>query len=200
MRVSYHVILAFLSSPLLFTHKPSRNIRVITTDTPPGALFRFNSDLSRHTLKTSLVIPNSTGWSLDHRTLYFVNTTEKQILAYDYNASSGDITNERVFYHHPGSGAPDGFKIDAEGFLWQAIYGEGKVLRISPEGKVVGEVSYPTRAITCPAFVGTELWVTTAGEEDESQVESKRFAGGVFKVEVGVGGVQNFRFKLERGG
>jgi sugar lactone lactonase YvrE len=145
------------------------------------------------------VIPNSIGWSLDHRTCYFVHSTEKKILAFDYSPLTGNLSNERVFYTHAGTGDPDGFRIDEKGFIWQAIYGEGRVVRISPEGKVVGEVKYPTRAITCPVFVGTELWVTTAGEDDESQVESKRYGGGVFKVEVGVGGCKEFEFRLERG-
>ena len=56
---------------------------------------------------------------------------------------------------------------------------------------------FPTNNITCPVFVGTELWVTSAGEEDESQVESKKFGGGVFRVDVGIGGLQDFKFKLE---
>jgi len=66
------------------------------------------------------------------------------------------------------------------------------VLRISPEGKVTGRVEYPTKAITCPAFVGTELWVTTAGGDEE------KYSGGVFKVDVGVGGLKDFKFKLEK--
>ena len=73
------------------------------------------------------------------------------------------------------------------------------MIRISPEGKVVGEVSYPTRNITCPCFVGKELWVTTAEEEDEKEVESRKFGGGVFRVDVGVGGAREFEFKLQRG-
>jgi sugar lactone lactonase YvrE len=75
------------------------------------------------------------------------------------------------------------------------------VLRISTsggEGTVVGEVCFPTRNITCPVFVGTEIWVTTAAEEDEKEEESKRFGGGIFKVDVGVGGAREFEFKLKR--
>ncbi|KAH8679654.1 hypothetical protein BGZ60DRAFT_524865 [Tricladium varicosporioides] len=165
---------------------------------PEGTLFRFNSDLSRHTLQTSLVIPNSIGWSPDHKTLYFVHSTEKRIIAFDYEEKTGDITNERTFYKHGGGGDPDGFKIDEEGYIWQAFYGESQVLRISPEGKVVGKITYPTRAITCPVFVGTELWVTTADEEDENEVESKKYGGGIFKVDVGVRGLKDFKFKLEK--
>lgn len=72
------------------------------------------------------------------------------------------------------------------------------MIRIDPRGEVVGEVRFPTRAITCPVFVGTELWVTTAGEEDEKEVESARYGGGIFKVDVGVRGAREFEFKLER--
>lgn len=87
--------------------------------------------------------------------------------------------------------------MDAEGNIWQAIYGEGRVLRISPEGKVVGEVSYPAKSITCPVFVGNELWVTSA-DGGESEEEAGKFAGGVFKVDVGIGGLKDFKFKLEK--
>ena len=89
--------------------------------------------------------------------------------------------------------------MDTDGYFWQAIYGESRVLRISPEGKVVGEVKYPTRCITCPVFVGTELWVTTADDDDENEVESKKYGGGVFKVDVGIGGLKEFKFKLDKG-
>lgn len=162
-----------------------------------GTLFRFGSDLSRTTMRQSLTIPNGVGWSRDQATMYFTHSTEKRIIAFDYSANTGDITNERVFWQHDGDGDPDGFKMDEDGYIWQAIYGEGRVLRISPEGKVVGEIKYPTRCITCPVFVGTELWVTTADEEDENEVESKRYGGGVFKVDVGIRGLKDFKFKLD---
>jgi sugar lactone lactonase YvrE len=165
----------------------------------PGTLFRFNSDLSRHATRHSLTIPNGVGWSRDQKTQYFTHSTEKRIIAFDYSAATGDITNERVFWQHDGDGDPDGFKMDEDGYIWQAIYGEGRVLRISPEGKVVGEVKYPTRCITCPVFVGTELWVTTADEENENEVESKKYGGGVFKVDVEIGGLKEFKFKLDKG-
>jgi sugar lactone lactonase YvrE len=149
-------------------------------------------------MRTSLTIPNGVGWSRDHKTQYFTHSTEKRIIAFDYDAATGDLSNERTFWKHDGDGDPDGFKMDEEGNIWQAIYGESKVLKISPEGKVVGEVKYPTRCITCPCFVGTELWVTSADEEDENEVESKKYGGGVFKVDVGVGGLKDFKFKLSK--
>lgn len=147
----------------------------------------------------SLTIPNSIGWSHDHKIMFYVNTTEGKIIAHDYDAQTGTISNERVFYKHLGPGSPDGFRLDENGCIWQAIYGGGCVLQINLEGKVVGKVSYPTRNITCPIFVGKELWVTTADEEDETESESVRYGGGIFRVDVGVKGAQEFEFKLEEG-
>lgn len=70
------------------------------------------------------------------------------------------------------------------------------MLRISPEGKVVGQVDYPAKSITCPVFVGTELWVTSA-DGGESEEEAGTYAGGVFRVDVGIGGLKDFKFKME---
>ncbi|KAI9049175.1 hypothetical protein LZ554_007022 [Drepanopeziza brunnea f. sp. 'monogermtubi'] len=159
-----------------------------------GSIFRFGSDLSRTRLRSSLTIPNGIGWSRDGKTLYFTHTTEKRIIAFDFDGATGDISNERVFYQHDGDGDPDGFTIDVNGYIWQAVYGGSRVLKISPEGKLVGEITYPTKCITCPVFVGTELWVTTADDHDET----KSYAGAVFKVDVGVRGLGEFKFKLDK--
>ena len=162
-----------------------------------GILFRFNGDLTRHALHHALTIPNSVGWSRDQKTMYFTHSTKKSTIAFDYAPGSGSISNERIFWEYDGAGDPDGFKIDTEGNLWQAIYGDSKVVKISPQGKVIGEILYPTRCITCPVFIGTELWVTTAAEGDEKEVESAKFGGAVFKIDVGIGGAKEFKFKLD---
>ena len=78
-----------------------------------------------------------------------------------------------------------------------AICGGGKVLKVSPEAKVVGEISIPNaRMITCPAFVDEDLFITSAEEEDPGKYpDSAKFGGSLFKVDVGVIGlpVHNFR-------
>ncbi len=101
-----------------------------------------------------------------------------------------------MFWQHAGDGDPDGFKMDSAGFIWQAIYGESRVVRLSPQGTIVAQIDYPNATnITCPVFVGTELWVTTAGG-DESEEEAGKYRGGVFRVDVGIGGLKDFKFKL----
>lgn len=146
-------------------------------------------------VKKDLTIPNSIGWSPDGKTMYFTHSTTQQVIAWDYDAETGAHSNERVFYQHDGSGDPDGFRVDVDGNIWHAVYGEGRVLKISPEGKLVGQINLPTKNITCPEFVGTELFITTAND-DEGEGESKAYGGGLFRVDVGTRGLEATSFKL----
>lgn len=127
--------------------------------------------------------------------MYFTHSTPQQVLAFDYCTDTGAVTNQRVFYQHVGSGDPDGFRVDVEGNIWHAVYGEGRVLKISPEGKLVGQITLPTRNITCVQFAGTELIITTASDNSDDET-SRAFGGDVFKVDVGVQGLELFDFKL----
>ncbi|KAF9872657.1 SMP-30/Gluconolaconase/LRE-like region [Colletotrichum karsti] len=167
-----------------------------------GALHRFDGKSGHEEVLSDLLIPNSVGWSPDNKTMYFTHSTDRKVYAWDYDidadaAAGGAPSNKRVFYTHDGPGEPDGFRVDVEGNLWHAVYGEGRVLKISPEGKLVGEVLLPTKAITCVQFVGTELFVTTASlDEGEGTEEQREYGGALFRVDVGVEGLGFFEFKL----
>ncbi|KFY45949.1 hypothetical protein V494_00706 [Pseudogymnoascus sp. VKM F-4513 (FW-928)] len=166
---------------------------------PEGHLFSFDSNLNRATHRSELVIPNSVGWSLSNTTFYLVHSTEATVYAYDFDAATGAISNPRVFWKLDTGSEPDGFAIDVKGYIWQAVYGDGKVLRISPEGKTVGEIILPTRNVTCCAFVGEDLFITTASESAENAKlypESAKNGGALYKINVGITGVEKHKFKL----
>ncbi|KAI8966825.1 regucalcin [Daldinia sp. FL1419] len=166
---------------------------------PEGSVFLFDGTRTARSMRHPVTIPNSVGWSPDGKTLYFTHSTERTIHAYDYDGESGEVSNERAFYVHDGPGEPDGFRVDVEGSIWQAVYGESRVLKISPEGKLVGEIKLPTKNITCTQFVGTELFITTAGmQEGEGTPGEVELSGALFRVDVGVKGVDPFLFKLSK--
>ncbi|KAI1484202.1 regucalcin [Daldinia eschscholtzii] len=166
---------------------------------PEGSVFLFDGTRTARSMRHPVTIPNSVGWSPDGRTLYFTHSTERTIHAYDYDPDSGEVSRERAFYVHDGPGEPDGFRVDVDGNLWQAVYGESRVLKISPEGKLVGEIKLPTKNITCVQFVGTELFITTAGmQEGEGTPEEVELSGALFRVDVGVKGLDPFSFKLSK--
>ena len=161
-----------------------------------GVLFRLDPDLQLHRMIENVTIPNGIGWTQDDKSMYFVDTPSMNIFKLDYDIATGAISNKRVFFHHDGAGGPDGLVLDCEGCLWTAICGGGKVLRISPNGKIVGEVVLPTRMITCPGFAGEALFITSAAEEEPGKYpESARYAGSLFRINVGVIGVQLHKFK-----
>ncbi|KAK8022305.1 hypothetical protein PG993_013072 [Apiospora rasikravindrae] len=165
-----------------------------------GSVHMFTGRQDSVVLKEGVTIPNSVSWSPDGKTMYFTHSSAKTIHAYDHSSdASKPISNERVFYTHEGSGEPDGHRIDVEGNLWTAVYGESHVLKVSGKtGKVVGEVKLPTQNITCVEFVGTELFITTAGMEEGAGTEQEvDYSGGLFRVDVGVEGVPPHEFKLD---
>lgn len=144
-------------------------------------------------------IPNGISWTTDNKTMYFADSPTKKIFKYDYDIETGSISNRRVFYHvEDEAGVPDGHTQDEHGNVWTAVHGMGKVLCISPEGKVVAEVKLPTRCPTCPRFVGESLFISSAEEEEPDKYpESTKFQGSLFKIHVGVKGQPLHKFRLQ---
>ena len=148
-----------------------------------------------------VTVPNGISWSNDDKTMYFNDSPIKNVTAYDYDIETGNISNKRTFFHvDDKDGVPDGHALDEEGCLWQCIYGCGKVVRISPQGKVVAEILLPTRCVTCPAFAGDSLFITSAQEEEPDKFpESTKFQGNLFKCQVGIRGQKRHRFRMLSG-
>ncbi|KAJ5300931.1 uncharacterized protein N7443_005933 [Penicillium atrosanguineum] len=165
---------------------------------PEGVLFRLDPDLTLHRMLSPVTIPNGIGWNAADDTMYFTDSPTGKIFAFDFDAVTGAISNQRVHFDLGEPLEPDGFAIDVEGCIWSSIYGGGKVVRISPEGTVIGQIDLPTRNPTCPAFVGTELFITSAKDDrdDERFPQSVRYGGCVFRVEVGVHGRPKNEFRF----
>lgn len=166
--------------------------------TAEGVLFRLDPDLSLHRMLAPVTIPNGIGWNHANDTMYLTDSPTGQIFAFDFDAVTGAISNRRVHFHLGEPLEPDGFAMDVEGCIWTAIYGGGKVLRVSPDGKVIGQIDLPTRNPTCPAFVGTELYITSAKDDhdDEQFPRSVQYGGRLFKVDVGVEGKAKNEFRF----
>lgn len=108
-------------------------------------------------------------------------------MAYPYDESTGKVSfsEGKVFFTCPiEGGVPDGHCQDEEGFLWVACHGTGKVFRLDRDGNIVAEIELPTRCVTCPAFAGTELFITSAAEQEPEKYEwSKKYGGALFKID-----------------
>ena len=166
--------------------------------TDEGVLFRLDPDLSLHRMIEKVTIPNGMGFSVDGKKMYFTDSPSGDIFQFKYDRQRGDISEREVFYHVEGEGVPDGLAIDSTGCLWIAVCGGAKVLKVNPQGKLVGEISLPTRMITCPAFAGEELFITSAEEEEpEKYPESVKYGGSLFRLHVGIGTLPIHKFRKQ---
>jgi sugar lactone lactonase YvrE len=168
-------------------------------DAPDGSLYRLDTDGALHKLDTGFAVANGIGLSLDGRTLYLTDMFHHQILAYDYDFSTGNISRRRVFVRVPEeAGAPDGLIVDSEDFIWSAHWGGWRVTRYDPAGKIEREIRLPVANVTCLGFGGAdldELYVTTAWSELTKQERKKQpFAGDLFRIKTNVKGMPESEF------
>jgi sugar lactone lactonase YvrE len=163
-------------------------------------LWRLDPDLSVHKMLGGVSVSNGIVWSLDHRTMYYIDTPTGQVDRFDYDLGTGDIDNRSVAVRIPAEmGYPDGMTIDSEGMLWVALWQGGKVSRWDPvQGRLLQTVDLPASNVTSCAFGGEhldQLYITTArialGDE---QLEKQPLAGGLFRADVGVAGLPAFEF------
>ncbi len=143
-------------------------------------------------------ISNSLCWSPEGDVLYFGDSPLREIHAFDFDTHSGTLSNRRLFALTPGGTVPDGSTVDAEGYVWNAEWGNGRVVRYAPDGTVDTVVQLPVSHITCVAFGGpdlADLYVTTAryGLSEEALLKESR-AGDVFVFSTSVRGLPEARF------
>lgn len=166
---------------------------------PMGALYRLSSDHGLVRILTGVTISNGLGWSPDQRTMYYIDSPTHGIDVFDFEPESGDVSHRRRLVDFPvGWGLPDGMTVDEEGYLWVAFWGGSAVRRIAPDGRVVAVVELPVSQVTSCAFGGddlSDLYVTSARDSlSEAELKRQTYAGGVFRLQPGVGGLPESPF------
>ena len=164
-----------------------------------GLLHRVEADGTKVTVRSGIGVSNGLAFSPDGRTMFFADTHQDTVWAYDYDVDTGDATNERVFLDFgPLPGHPDGACVDEAGCYWVACVMGGMVLRVTPAGAVDRRIRVPVTKPTMPAFGGpglSTLFITTIGGGGSHAVDpTQPEAGGLFAVEPGVSGLPEPRF------
>ena len=129
-----------------------------------GHLFCLHGGVANGPMAQDLNIPNTMAWAPSGDVFYFGDTIRNVLWAFDYDQASGTITNQRVF-SEGGPGLPDGSGIDAEGYLWNARFSAGCLLRFAPDGRLDRTIELPVRNPTACTFGGEDLktlYVTSA--------------------------------------
>lgn len=147
---------------------------------------------------------NGMAWSPDWAKMYYIDTYVKKIYCFDYDESSGTITNQAVvidYAQDANLGLPDGMTVDTDGKLWVAGCTQGVVTQWDPiTGKKIGYIPFPVQSVSSCCFGGagySKLFVTSpAMYADKSSLLQYPHSGAVFVVEgLGVHGLPSQKFK-----
>jgi sugar lactone lactonase YvrE len=169
---------------------------------PKAALYRWSrGKLDR--MAGDATVANGLAFSPDARTLYWSDTTAHRVLAFDFDATDGTLSRQRVFAQFAlkqpeqdlstYGGRPDGAAVDAEGAYWCAMFEGQRLVRLAPDGRVLQEVPLPVRCPTMPCFGGPDLrtlFVTTSREKRPApELAGQPLAGCVLMARVDVPGL-----------
>lgn len=167
-----------------------------------GSFYSLTPDgeLKKHF--NSIGISNGLCFSDDESMLFYIDTLAQCVYSCIVDTGERIIYDKKPlidFTHEPGS--PDGMAIDAEGLLWIAHYGGGRVSCWHPfYERKLAEVLLPATNVTSCCFGGADLktlFITTARDGlDEKQLEREPLAGSLFAVRTNTVGTPLHRFGL----
>jgi L-arabinonolactonase len=186
------LLLALASRLAFFHYEPKQGAKQ-----PVGGFYRLNHDLTLERLPLpDVAISNSIAFSPPGDRMYFCDSPTRKIFCCDYGDTLGE---PRLFVDLSDmDGVPDGSTVDADGALWNAQWGMGRVVRYLADGTEDRIVALPARQTTKPAFGGVKLdtlFVTSASEDlTPEQLAGDPQAGYLFAHDVGVTGLRESRF------
>ena len=157
-----------------------------------GRLARVEHDGSVTPLLDGQGIVNTLLWNAAGDELYCADTLDEVIYRYPLLAD-GSLGERSVWAGEQPHGSPDGSAMDAEGYVWNARWGGGCLLRFAPDGSLDRVVELPVSHPTSCVFGGPNLqtlYVTSAAPADAHG----QFDGAVLMADVGVTGQACTRF------
>jgi len=160
---------------------------------PNGALYRLDPAGDWTCRDRGYVVSNGPTFDPNHGLLYHTDTSRRVIYRFPLRAD-GTLGAREVFVEFQEDwGSPDGMATDAEGGIWVAHWGGGRLSRFLPDGSLERSIALPVSQVTSCCFAGADLermFVTTAaiGRPDEP------LAGRLFEVSPGVRGAPCYAY------
>ncbi|MFT5268816.1 MAG: L-arabinonolactonase [Acidimicrobiales bacterium] len=163
-----------------------------------GSLHRIDANGNSTALRRAVGTANGLAFDTDRDIMYWADTPTQQVLAWDYDASTGDRSNERVFFDYQTvEGKPDGACVDVDGHYWSASVRGWALTRVAPDGSVERRIELPVELPTMPCFGGPNLdmlFITSinTGSDDAASVARRRgvAAGSLLAIDMSGEGIQ----------
>jgi len=160
---------------------------------PVSSVWLLDANLKVTKLFGSVRCANSTCFSPDGRTMYFADSPDCEIVAFEYTPGVSVGKRRSVAKLPKERGVPDGSCVDAEGFIWNAVWEGYRVERFAPDGRLDRTIEVPVQKPTCVAFGGADLdilFITTSRLGSGSEIlEREPQSGSLFAVRPGVKGL-----------
>lgn len=169
----------------------------IGCDRPTGSLYRLDTDGALSRMDSGYPIANGPAITPDGAWLFHTNTVAREIYRFALH-DDGTLGPRTLWLRFEEAwGTPDGMTFDADGGLWIAHWGGGRVTRFDPDARAERVRTLPASQVTSMAFAGDRLdrlFVTSAGGGvDEAN------GGDLFEVDPGVRGLAPHAFGHEGG-
>jgi gluconolactonase len=104
-----------------------------------GNIWRIDTNGKITLLEKDMGTTNGIEVSPDEKMLYVNESIQRKVWAYDLS-DSGTISNKRLLIEFPDFGM-DGMRCDSKGDLYITRHGKGTVVKVSPTGKIVREIT-----------------------------------------------------------
>jgi sugar lactone lactonase YvrE len=146
-----------------------------------------------------VTISNGLCFSPNGGQMYFADSPTRLIQQFDLLEPEGLLSAPRPFASTGPGAYPDGATIDADGCVWIAHWGAGRVVRYTPDGREDRTVLIPTAQPSCVCFGGPDLdilCVTTARDGlDSAALAAEPNAGDVFLFRVDIKGLPECEYR-----
>ena len=162
-----------------------------------GSVFCVDGRGYARRMLRDIAITNLFCWSPDGRRFYTTDTQKGAIWSFAYDPDGPILHDRRVLADKDvAPGNPDGGAMDEAGCVWSVRWGGGRVVRITPDGRIDREIELPAKQPSSCAFSGPDrrtLYITSA-RQGQDDLSPDALDGSLFAVDAGVAGLPMPRF------
>ncbi|MCC5935741.1 MAG: SMP-30/gluconolactonase/LRE family protein [Lunatimonas sp.] len=137
-----------------------------------GQIWRVSKEGAFELLEADMGTTNGIEVSPDNKTLYVNESVQRNVWAYDLSPE-GEVSNKRLLIQFEDFGM-DGMRCDVDGNLYITRHGKGTVVKLSPAGEVLEEITMSGSKPSNIAFGGPDGKTAYVTLQDNGNIDSFR--------------------------